>query len=57
MAGEIIGGFLASGQNAFDLMGISATRCKVGSKLAKIDGTVCNSCYARKGTYSIKNVQ
>ena len=32
--------------------GISAKQCKVGSKLAKIKGTICNSCYALKGHYT-----
>ena len=29
--------------------GISAKHCNVGSKLAKIKGTICNKCYALKG--------
>ena len=32
--------------------GISAKQCKVGSKLAKIKGTICNKCYALKGHYT-----
>ena len=36
--------------------GISAKHCNVGSKLAKIKGTICNKCYALKGHYSFKNV-
>ena len=36
---------------------ISAYDCKRGSELAKIAGTVCASCYARKGRYSFPNVQ
>jgi hypothetical protein len=31
--------------------GISAKECKTGSKLAKIEGTICNGCYALKGAY------
>ena len=31
--------------------GISAFKCKVGSKLAKIKGTTCYDCYALKGFY------
>ena len=31
--------------------GISATRCHVGSVLAKEPNTVCRSCYALKGTF------
>ena len=36
--------------------GISAKHCKTGSKLAKIKGTICHSCYALKGRYVFKNV-
>jgi len=31
--------------------GISADHCKTGSKLAKIKGSICNTCYAQKGAY------
>ena len=31
--------------------GISAKDCKTGSKLAEIEGTICNKCYAGKGCY------
>ena len=37
--------------------GISAKDCKTGSKLALIDGTICNKCYANKGCYIFKVVQ
>ena len=30
---------------------IPAFRCKIGSLLRQIKGTVCNSCYALKGRY------
>ena len=30
---------------------ISASRCKVGSKLAKIPGSVCSKCYAFRNNY------
>ena len=36
--------------------GISAKHCKTGSKLALIDGTICNKCYALKNRYMFKNV-
>ena len=38
----------------------SAFACQTGSKLAEIEGSVCNKCYARKGFYhmpSVKNAQ
>ena len=37
--------------------GIPAKECKVGSKLAKIPGTVCHGCYALKGCYVFPVVQ
>ena len=37
--------------------GISAKDCKTGSKLALIDGTICNKCYALKNCYVFKVVQ
>lgn len=36
--------------------GISAKKCVTGSKLAKIQGTICSKCYALKGFYSYNNV-
>ena len=37
--------------------GISAKLCNVGSKLAKIEGSVCHGCYALKANYSYPSVQ
>lgn len=37
--------------------GISAKKCNVGSKLAKIEGTVCHGCYALKGFYVMHSVK
>lgn len=31
---------------------ISARRCKTGSKLRSVKGTVCNKCYAMRGNYN-----
>ena len=36
---------------------LSAFDCKTGSKLAKIPGSVCYDCYARKGNYRFSNVK
>ena len=36
--------------------GISAFKCKVGSKLAKIKGTTCYKCYALSGFYRMPSV-
>ena len=33
--------------------GLPAQRCKVGSKLAKVKGSVCSKCYALKGFYTM----
>jgi len=34
----------------------SAFKCITGSKLAKVPGSVCHDCYARKGMYRMPNV-
>ena len=36
--------------------GISAKLCKVGSKLAKVAGSVCEGCYALKANYQYPSV-
>ena len=36
---------------------ISAKRCNIGSKLAKVEGSVCHKCYALKGRYMFGNTQ
>jgi hypothetical protein len=36
---------------------ISARRCKVGSKLAKIPGSVCSKCYAFRNNYNYPGVK
>jgi len=36
---------------------IPAARCITGAKLAKIEGSICSSCYALKGRYGFPNVQ
>jgi hypothetical protein len=37
--------------------GISALICKTGSKLAKVKGSVCESCYALKNFYRMPSVK
>jgi hypothetical protein len=37
--------------------GLPAKECKTGSKLAKIPGSTCSSCYALKGCYIFPVVQ
>lgn len=36
---------------------LSAFACNTGSKLAEVKGSVCNKCYARRGTYLYNNVK
>lgn len=36
---------------------VSAKRCGVGSKLHKVEGSVCYGCYALRGNYMFANVQ
>jgi hypothetical protein len=33
--------------------GINANLCRTGSKLAKVDGSICSTCYANKGMYTL----
>ena len=35
----------------------AAHQCKTGSKLARVKGSICSSCYAFKGNYFFKSVQ
>lgn len=37
--------------------GIPAQACKVGAKLAKIEGSTCSKCYALRGNYQFKSTQ
>jgi hypothetical protein len=37
--------------------GISAQSCKVGSKLAQVEGSTCAKCYALKGNYIYPSVK
>jgi hypothetical protein len=34
--------------------GIPASACKVGAKLARVEGSTCSNCYAMKGRYGIE---
>jgi hypothetical protein len=36
---------------------LPTSRCVTGQKLAKIKGTVCHACYARRGRYVFRNVR
>jgi hypothetical protein len=50
-AEEIIGGLSVTEKMPCPSYSISAKRCNIGSQLAKIEGSVCNDCYALKGNY------
>lgn len=52
LAETITGGLFWPGKmGSAPAWGIPATRCNIGSILAKQPGTVCNDCYATKGTF------
>ena len=46
-----VGGLSKTSKMPCKSWGISAKACKTGSKLAKVEGTVCHGCYALKGAY------
>ena len=52
-----VGGLSAPSKMPSYAWSISAKRCDMGSKLAKIEGSVCNKCYAVKGRYMFPMVQ
>lgn len=56
-AKEITGGLSNPSKMPGRAYSIPAKRCQTGSKLAKIDGSVCFECYALKGMYRFGNVQ
>ncbi len=56
-AKAITGGLSATGKMPCASYSLSATQCPVGSKLAKIEGSVCFGCYALKGNYHYPSVK
>ena len=56
LAETITGGLSWTGKMDCPAWGISAAHCRTGSKLARVEGTVCRSCYAMKGTFRSGNV-
>jgi len=36
---------------------LPASYCRIGSKMSKVEGSVCSECYAKKGRYRFRNVQ
>jgi hypothetical protein len=57
LAWTIVGGLSKPGKMPWWSYSIPAEACKVGSRLAKAEGTVCHGCYALKGNYTFPNVQ
>lgn len=51
-----IGGLSAPSKMPGFSIGLPATACKTGAKLAKVAGSVCANCYALKGNYRYDNV-
>ena len=56
-AEQMVGGLSAPSKMPSYAWSISAKRCGVGSKLAKVKGSVCYNCYALKGRYMFGMVQ
>ncbi len=48
---EYVGGFSKPSKMPCPSYSIPATACKVGAKLRKVKGSVCEKCYACKGCY------
>ena len=56
-AEEAVGGLSSPSKMPSYAWSISAKRCNIGSTLAKVEGSVCNKCYALKGRYMFPMVQ
>ena len=52
---EAIGGFSKPGKMPCPSWSIPATQCNVGRILHKVEGSVCNGCYALNGSYRWPN--
>ena len=57
LAREITGGLSKPSKMPGPAFNLPAWNCQTGSKLRKIPGTPCYSCYAMKGRYNFKNVK
>lgn len=54
---DIIGGLSNPSKMPWYSWSISAQKCHTGSKLRKVEGSVCADCYACKGFYPLPSVQ
>lgn len=50
---KLVGGLSDTSKMPGKSFGLPTSNCKIGAKLAKIPGSVCNKCYANKGHYVI----
>lgn len=57
LAEEITGGLSHPSRMPCPAWGLSAERCRTGSKLAEVGGSTCESCYATRGHYGLDSVQ
>ncbi len=57
LAQRITGGLSRTSTMPCFSWGISATRCNIGSVLAKKEGSICSECCSLKGRYNFANVQ
>ena len=54
---KIVGGLSKPSKMPCAGISLPASACITGSKLAKVPGTTCHGCYARKGMYRFPDVQ
>jgi hypothetical protein len=57
LAEQITGGLSYPSKMDCPSWGIPATRCRIGSLLARQPGAVCHDCYALRGTFKFKGTQ
>jgi len=55
-ANEITGGLSKASKMPSATYNTPASHCNVGAKLAKIPGSVCHGCYAKKGNFTFPKV-
>jgi hypothetical protein len=53
----IVGGLSQTSKMPTMSISLPATLCKTGSKLRKVEGSVCSKCYACKGAYVWKSTE
>ena len=56
-AKKITGGLSSPSKMPCKAYSLPRSACITGSKMAKIEGSVCSKCYARKGRYVFPNVK